>query len=258
MSILEEYYKYENISKERELELFKDINNEENKEELVKSHLKLVAKIAKKYSFLNPSMFEDLIQDGTLGMVLAIDRFDPSLGFRFSTFASFYIRNQMRQSLRKSAFLFHIPSTKTHQLFKLINEMRKAKELDDSVMSLTEISEVMDCSLSQARELTSILLCKERYCQESSKAIDVEKLDEKLKIIEVTEALSYFNEKDRNIVKLRYNHGKSWRSIGSHVGMSHEGCRKRHDRIIELIKSHLTSLDETPEKSQKHNLCTVQ
>jgi len=258
MSILDEYYKFENISEEREKELFENIKDEKNRNEIIKSHLKLVAKIAKKYSFLNPSMFEDLIQEGTLGLVLSIDRFNPLLGFRFSTFALFYIRNHIRQSLRKSAFIFHVPSKKLHQILKLVNEMKKSEQLTGSEMHITKICEVMDCSQDQAGDFVSILFDKKSYCESmASKAIDIEGLDKKLKLIEIKEILSYFSEKDRKIIDLRYNHSCSWRDIGIKIGISHEGCRKKHDKIIELIRSHLSSQTRRSNKSTKHDLCPV-
>jgi RNA polymerase sigma factor (sigma-70 family) len=220
MGILEDYNKFKNISKKKEKELFQDIDNKENRHEIIQSHLKLVSKIAKKYSFLNGNVFEDLVQEGTLGLVLAIDKFDPSLEFRFSTFASFYIRNQIRKYLRSSAYLFHIPENKIHKMFKIIKES----------------PENMDIS-SLGDDVLCILLCKERYYEEINK----NKIEYKMELLEVYELLNYFCEKDRLIINLRYNEGRTWREISSIVGMSHEGCRKRHDKIIFLIRKNISS-----------------
>lgn len=241
MTILNEYYKYENISKEREQELFENIDSEENREEIIKSHLKLVANIAKRYSFLSPPLLEDLLQEGTLGLIESIYKFDPSLGFRFSTFASFRIRNSIKKSLRKAAFSFYVPNKKVHMAFRLARKMRQNKELSNQDMSLNDICESMNCEPRQARDLLFLLSCNEEPFDDNkiSKNINTEKLDMKLKLMEIREILSYFNKKDRKIMDLRYNHGKSWRQISEKTDMSHEGCRKRHGKIILLIKSQL-------------------
>jgi len=235
MDILD-YYKYDNISKERELELFKNIESKENREEIIKSHLKLVAKIAKRYSFLSPDLLEDLTQEGTLGLIESIFSFNPSLGFRFSTFAAFRIRNNIRKSLRKAAFSFYVPSRKIHLAFSLSNKIRETEN-----MSITDICDVMKCEPSQAEDLLFIISCTEEPLNENSvsKEIDTNHLDKKLKMIEINELLSYFCSEDRKIIELRYDHNQSWRQIAKSIGMSHEGCRKRHYKIISLIKSQI-------------------
>ena len=94
------FYQYSNLTKEREKELFEKLD-EEARDEIIKSHLKLVLMISKRYSFVKNGLQKDIIHEGVVGLIKAIDRFDPDFGCRFSTIARFYIQNGIRSFLRE-------------------------------------------------------------------------------------------------------------------------------------------------------------
>jgi len=97
-----QFYEYENLTKVRENELFLDVKKEENREEIVKSHLKLVLKISRPYCSQNKNLSLDIIQEGIIGLIESIDFFDFSYNCRFSTIASHFIRNKIRTFLNKN------------------------------------------------------------------------------------------------------------------------------------------------------------
>jgi len=228
MSIVSDYCKYVNISKERVIELFKDRNNSNNRNEIIQSHLKLVTYIAKSY---NTSLiaglrsgawsetYEDLVQEGILGLVLSIDKFDPSLNFRFSTFSSFYIKNKIIDYLMKSNSLFSIPSYKRKIFARLSKDMKSGDIcLEDNIL-----------------EVLSLSLLDGDFCYREDFNI-YEYLDNKKKISEICSFLINFSIIDKLIIKLRYFHNKSWRDISHVTGLSHECCRRHHNDVILFLK----------------------
>ncbi|MGL4368272.1 MAG: sigma-70 family RNA polymerase sigma factor, partial [Spirochaetota bacterium] len=86
------------------------------REQLVKSNLRLVIKIAKGYIHFEPSLI-DLIQEGNMGLIKAAEKFDPSMGCRFSTYASYWIKHYIARFIAKAGRSIRIPIRKT-DLFK--------------------------------------------------------------------------------------------------------------------------------------------
>ena len=99
---LKQFYGYDNLTKERETELFLDVNNEKKREEIVESHLKLVLKIARPYCFKYQNLSLDIIQEGIIGLLESIDFFDFSYNCRFSTISSHFIKNKIRTFLNRN------------------------------------------------------------------------------------------------------------------------------------------------------------
>ena len=77
------------------------------REALIKRHLGLVHLVAKKYWGMP---YEDLVQEGCIGLLVAIDRFDPERGYRFSTYANFWIRQSISRALQKNFGQIYLPS----------------------------------------------------------------------------------------------------------------------------------------------------
>ena len=96
-----QFYEYKNLTKERENELFSDLNYK-NREEIVNSHLKLVLKISRPYCFKNKNLSLDIVQEGIIGLLESVDFFDLSYNCRFSTISSYLIKNKIRTFLNRN------------------------------------------------------------------------------------------------------------------------------------------------------------
>jgi RNA polymerase primary sigma factor len=103
---------------ERELSRRVHEGDEEARKRLIESNLRLVISIAKKYRGRGVS-FEDLIQEGNAGLIKAVERFDPSLGNRFSTYATWWIRQAVTRAVADHARSVRLPSHVVDSLFRL-------------------------------------------------------------------------------------------------------------------------------------------
>ena len=121
---LNEIRKYKDLTREEEIDLANRIKNGDMdaKKKFIESNLKLVVYIAKRYTVSNID-FLDLVQEGNVGLFKAIDKFDPTMGYKFSTFAKFWIVRSISNYIKMNSRLIR-PSYKLHS--KII-KFRKAK-----------------------------------------------------------------------------------------------------------------------------------
>jgi RNA polymerase primary sigma factor len=115
------------------------------RQKLTQSNLRLVVYIAKKQKSHNIPL-EDLIQEGNLGLLKAIDRFDWKKGFRFSTYATWWIKQSISQYILKRKKIIRLPAHAVSAQKKLIQATDSFKELKGYVPSSEELSEMIDVS----------------------------------------------------------------------------------------------------------------
>ena len=110
-SPVREISSYPQLSLEQERELFKRIEcaDVEAKKELIQSNLKLVIKIARKTIHMSGLPFVDLIQEGNLGLMIAVDKFNYKLGYKFATYAGWWIKQAMFKAISEQSHCMKIP-----------------------------------------------------------------------------------------------------------------------------------------------------
>lgn len=150
---LNEIGEYERLDQEKELELLKKAQNGDYdaREKIILSNLGLVVMIAKKFKDRGPSLM-DLIGEGNFGLITAIERFNVNLGFRFSTYASWWIK----QAIRKAIILergIKLPAYKCDILKKVNIYISKVLFEKGRVPDFSEISQTLNIPLEKINEL---------------------------------------------------------------------------------------------------------
>ena len=145
------------LSPEEEIELAIRIenNDKEAKEILTKANLRLVVSIAKKY-VCRGMMFLDLIQEGNLGLIKAVDKFDHSKGFKFSTYATWWIRQSITRAIADQGRTIRIPV----HMVETINKVKKASNMllhrDGKEPTPEDIAKELGLGVDKVREILRI------------------------------------------------------------------------------------------------------
>ena len=154
---LKEIGKIPLLSLEEETELaFKMVEGDkEAKKILVESNLRLVVSIAKRY--IGRGMhFLDLIQEGNLGLIKAVDKFDPSKGYKFSTYATWWIRQAITRSIADQARTIRIPVHMVETINRLIRTSRHLLQVMGREPTPEEIAVEMEMPVEKVREILKI------------------------------------------------------------------------------------------------------
>jgi RNA polymerase primary sigma factor len=226
------------------------------KDEFVRSNLRLVLSIAKTYSYPGIHIL-DLIQEGNIGLMRAVDKFNYRFGYKFSTYATWWIRQGISRAIADQGRTIRIPVHMVeaiNQVMKVSNELNKrlghepskselARKLSTPVAKLTQI-------LEAAQEAVSLETCiahnKDAVLNkfiEDKNAVSPEKPVMQYNLHEVTNsALQLLSPREQQIVRMRYGLNETGREFTlQEVGEVFQVTRERVRQIEEkaLIKLHM-------------------
>ena len=154
---LKEIGKVPLLTAEEEVELAKrmEAGDEYAKQKLCEANLRLVVSIAKKYVGRG-MLFLDLIQEGNLGLIKAVDKFDYTKGYKFSTYATWWIRQAITRSIADQARTIRIPVHMVETINKLIRVSRQLLQENGREPTPDEIAEEMGITVEKVREILKI------------------------------------------------------------------------------------------------------
>ena len=147
------------LSAEEEIELANRIaeGDQSAKNELVEANLRLVVSLARHYQGCGLS-YQDLIQEGNIGLIKAAEKFDVSKGFRFSTYASWWIKQALSRAIADQSRTIRIPVHMTENINKFKKTERELLSQLNREPKIKEIADAMDISEKQAKEIQSYIV----------------------------------------------------------------------------------------------------
>ena len=256
---LREISSYPQLSVEEEKELCKRIENGDlsAKQELIRANLKLVVTIARKTIHMSGLPFVDLIQEGNLGLMVAVKKFNYKLGYKFATYAGWWIKQAMFKAISEQSHCMKIPvyiqetlskySKIKYQLEQTTNNQVK---VEDVAKEMNVAPEKIEMFLSAYTKTVSIENGIEKNDGKELNVADI-LADEKAQISENVEyqslkkdidnVISTLKERERDVVRMRFGLDDSEKytleEIGNLYGVTKECIRQTEMRALKKLKA---------------------
>jgi RNA polymerase primary sigma factor len=244
---LKDIGKVDLLTAAQEIELAKRIERGDHsaKQEMVEANLRLVVSIAKRYR--NQGLpFLDLIQEGTIGLVRAAEKFDHRKGFKFSTYATWWIRQAVARALADKARTIRMPVHVVEKLNKIMRTERKLRAERGREPSSVEIADELDLTIEEVDQIrrsaqTPVSLEKPVGDDEESEfghfitdelaPLPDELAEDVLRREALTKILGTLSERERRVLELRYGlNGEQPRTLDE-VGRTFQVTRERIRQI---------------------------
>lgn len=245
-------------SKEEEVELAKRVldGDEDAKDELIQCNLKLVVSIAKHY--VNRGMdFLDLIQEGNLGLIKAVSKFDYTRGFKFSTYATWWIRQAITRALADQARTIRIPVHMVETINKITRAQRKLVQKLNRDPTAEEISEELGGTLTatRIREIQQIALdplSLEKpvgeeedshvgdFIEDKDNISPYEYANQAMETERINEVLSQLTDREARVIRLRYGledgRTHTLEEVGKEFNVTRERIRQIEAKTLKKLR----------------------
>ena len=252
---LQEIGKEEMISAEEEVELAQQIRKGDKKalERLTRANLRFVVSVAKQYQNQGLSL-PDLINEGNLGLLKAAERFDETRGFKFISYAVWWIRQSILQAISEQSRIVRLPLNQVGSVNKINREINRFEQENERRPSLEEHAEKIDLPEDKIDEAMNInghhVSVDAPFAEgEDNSLLDIMPnsdspmadktlVAESLKA-EIQNALSVLNERERNVVEASYGINcpeLTLEEIGEKFGLTRERVRQIKEKAIRKLR----------------------
>ncbi|WP_236159090.1 sigma-70 family RNA polymerase sigma factor [Lactobacillus delbrueckii] len=266
---LKEIGKVPLLSRDEEVEVAKRIENgdESAKDELAAANLRLVVSIAKRYAKHNGKMgILDLIQEGNIGLMKAVDKFDYSKGFKFSTYATWWIRQAITRALADQDRMIRIPVHVVESINKMNRIQRTLQQDLDRDAKPEELAAEMNEPLQKVQEIITVAKNQETDSLdkpvgeegdsqlgdllEDNKAINPEEYTafEMLKDQLSSMMGEFLTDREAKVLKLRFglenDEPHTLEEVGRSLGVTRERVRQIEAKAVKKLKHHSDLLQD--------------
>lgn len=252
---LQEIGHEELISAEEEVELARRIKTGDRKalEKLTKANLRFVVSVAKQYQNQGLSL-PDLINEGNIGLLKAAEKFDETRGFKFISYAVWWIRQSILQAIAEQGRVVRLPLNQVGSVNRINKVLSKFEQENERRPSVDEIADKTDLPHEKIEDVLKVNTRQvsvdapmadgdgtsmiDFMQSDSDSSTDEELLKESLRV-EIASALSVLNDRERNVIEAFYGINQpecTMEEIGKKYGLTRERVRQIREKAIRRLK----------------------